>query len=84
MRKNFNRAFKFKQMKSAAEIHKGEQSVVILSESDVEHYMDSRQLLNELYEGFKQVARGEMQVPPRPEITAPKGFMLSMPAWIPL
>ncbi len=69
--------------KSAAEIHKGEQPVMILSEADVERFMEARQLLDELNEGFKQVARGEVQVPPRPEITTPNGFMLSMPAWIP-
>ena len=66
------------QKKSAAEIRKGEQSVMILSEADVERFMRPRELLDELREGFKQSARGEIQVPPRPEITTPKGFMLSM------
>lgn len=71
------------QAKYAAEIRKGKQSVMILSESDVERFMAPRRLLDELLEGFRQVARGEMQVPPRPGITTSKGFMLSMPAWIP-
>lgn len=70
--------------KSAAEIRKGAQPAMILSEDDVERYIDPHRLLADLQEGFKQVARGEMQVPPRPEISVPnKGFMLSMPAWTP-
>ncbi len=71
-----------KQTKSAAEIHKGEQAVVTLSEADVKRFMNPKRLLEELREGFCQVARNEMQVPARPQITTPKGFMLSMPAWI--
>lgn len=72
------------QRKSAAEIRKGEQHVMVLSEADVERFTIPRDLLDGLIEGFKQVARGEMQVPARPAITVPgKGFMLSMPAWIP-
>lgn len=70
------------ERKSAAEIRKGEQRVMILSEADVERFIAPRPLLDGLREGFRQVARGEMQVPPRPEISVPgKGFMLSMPAW---
>lgn len=71
------------QRKSAAEIRKGEQSVMILSERDVERFMHPRQLLDELREAFTQVARGEFQVPQRPEISTGKGFMLAMPGWIP-
>ena len=44
--------------------------------------LDGRELLAVLAEGFAATARGEVQSPPRPEITVPgKGFLLSMPAW---
>jgi len=70
--------------KSAAEITKGAIKVMALSESDVEELLDLGDLLDGLAEGFRAVARGEMQSPHRPEITVPnKGFMLSMPAWRP-
>ncbi|WP_299472658.1 ornithine cyclodeaminase family protein [uncultured Roseibium sp.] len=70
--------------KSAAEIRKGERPVMILSEADVERFTEPKELIGGLLEGFRQVARGEMQIPPRPEINIPgKGFMLSMPAWLP-
>ena len=72
------------ERKIAAEIIKGAQPVMILSEADVERFVDPGRLLDGLQEGFKQISRGEIQVPPRPEITVPgRGFMLSMPAWTP-
>ena len=70
--------------RSAAEITKGNIEVITLSESDVAELIDLSELLDGLAEGFRSLARGEMQSPPRPEITVPdKGFMLSMPAWRP-
>lgn len=72
------------QHNRAAEIRKGDQPALILSESDVEQFLDRRKLLSDLKDGFRAVARGELQMPPRPEISVPgKGFMLSMPAWLP-
>ncbi len=70
--------------RSAADITKGDIEVMTLSESDVVELIDLSELLDGLAEGFRAIARGEMQSPHRPEITVPdKGFMLSMPAWRP-
>jgi len=72
------------QRKSAAEISKGPVDVITLSESDVEKLLILDELLDGLADGFKSLARGEIQSPHRPEIVVPnKGFMLSMPAWRP-
>lgn len=72
------------RFKSASEITKGNIEVMTLSESDVMELIDLSELLERLAEGFRALARGEMQSPYRPEITIPgKGFMLSMPAWRP-
>jgi len=55
---------------------------MILCEADVMRLIDSGDLLDGLANGFRAMARGEVQSPNRPEITVPgKGFMLSMPAW---
>jgi ornithine cyclodeaminase/alanine dehydrogenase-like protein (mu-crystallin family) len=71
-------------MKAAFEINKGKQSVLILSEAAVAELLDSRELLGELEKSFGALARGEVQCPPRPEITVPgKGFSLTMAAWQP-
>lgn len=44
--------------------------------------LDHRALLDGLVDGFRAMARGEFQVPARPEIRVPEqGFLLSMPAW---
>lgn len=66
------------------EIGKGERTVPILSEADVERHLDLGQLLDSLEEGFRQLERGAVQSPPRPEITIPgAGFSLAMSAWMP-
>jgi alanine dehydrogenase len=68
--------------KSAAEIFKGALEVMILSEAEVTRLLDLEELLDGLAEGFRALARGEIQTPNRPEIAVPgKGFLLSMPAW---
>ncbi len=70
--------------KSAAEVSKGDLQVMTLGETDVMRLLDLSDLLDGLEEGFRALARGELQSPHRPEITVPgKGFMLSMPAWRP-
>ena len=67
---------------SAAEISKGDLEVMTLSEADIMRLLDPSDLLDGLADGFRAMACGEIQAPPRPEITVPgKGFMLSMPAW---
>ena len=68
----------------AFEITKGEREILLLSEADVERHLDLRQLLDGLEEGFRQLERGAVQTPPRPEITIPRaGFSLAMSAWMP-
>ena len=70
------------QLPGASRIRKGLLDVLVLSEDDVVGALDGRELLAALAEGFAATARGEVQSPPRPEITVPgKGFLLSMPAW---
>src|SRR5579859_3672723 len=70
--------------KAAFEITKGARQVLTLSEADVEACLDPHALLDGLEEGFRGLARGEIQAPPRPEIRVPgKGFSLAMPAWRP-
>jgi alanine dehydrogenase len=70
--------------KAAFEIVKGERKVLALSEDQVKESLDLDDLLDELEVGFRQLELGEVQSPPRPEITVPgKGFSLSMAAWRP-
>ena len=70
--------------KAAFETTKGTRHVMTLSEADVEQYLDLRALLDGLEDGFRGLELGEVQSPPRPEITVPgKGFSLAMPAWRP-
>lgn len=70
--------------RSAAEIVKGDQKVIKLSETDVSRLLNLQDLLDGLADGFRALALGEIQTPHRPEITVPgKGFLLSMPAWRP-
>jgi len=66
------------------ETGKGHRSVLLLSEADVEALLDPATLLDALADGFRALARGEVQSPPRPEITVPGvGFSLAMSAWRP-
>lgn len=68
--------------KSAAEITKGDLPLLILSERDVQALIDPVALLDALADGFRDLSRGLVQSPERPEITVPgKGFSLAMPAW---
>jgi alanine dehydrogenase len=70
--------------RAAFEIRKGIRQVTTLSEADVERYLDLRELLDGLEEGFRGLELGEVQSPPRPELSvAGKGFSLAMPAWRP-
>jgi alanine dehydrogenase len=71
-------------VKAAFEIKKGTWQVMTLSETDVEKYLDLRELLDGLEHGFRGLELGEIQSPPRPELSvAGKGFSLAMPAWRP-
>jgi len=71
-------------MRSSAETFKGDVNVMALSERDVVRLLEPLALIDGLADGFRALARGEVQSPPRPEIAVPgKGFLLSMPAWRP-
>jgi ornithine cyclodeaminase/alanine dehydrogenase-like protein (mu-crystallin family) len=69
-------------MRAAFEIAKGPRTVLTLSEAQVERYIDLPRLLDGLQDGFCALEFGEVQSPPRPQVTVPgKGFSLAMPAW---
>src|SRR5262245_6584285 len=70
--------------RAAFKITKGPQKVLSLSEAQVAEALDPEELLRELEAAFGALARGEVQCPPRPEISVPgKGFSLAMAAWQP-
>jgi alanine dehydrogenase len=70
--------------KAAFEIKKGALEIMTLSEADVEKYLDPQELLDGLEEGFRGIELGEVQSPPRSEVSVPgKGFSLVMSAWRP-
>jgi ornithine cyclodeaminase/alanine dehydrogenase-like protein (mu-crystallin family) len=69
-------------LKSAAEIVKGNLQTLTLNEKQVEQLIDLNALLINLEMGFEVLSRGDVQAPGRPEISIPgKGFILSMPAY---
>jgi ornithine cyclodeaminase/alanine dehydrogenase-like protein (mu-crystallin family) len=71
-------------VKAAFEIKKGARQVRTLSETEVEKYLDPRELLAGLEDGFRGLELGEVQSPPRPKLSvAGKGFSLAMSAWRP-
>ncbi len=70
--------------KAAFEIKKGARQVMTLSETDVERYLDLQELLDGLEDGFRGLELGQIQSPPRSQLSvAGKGFSLAMPAWRP-
>ena len=70
--------------RAAFEVRKGIRPVLTLSEADVEKYLDAKELLDALEDGFRGLELGEVQAPPRPQVTVPgKGFSLTMSAWRP-
>jgi alanine dehydrogenase len=69
-------------VKAAFEIKKGTWRVMTLSEAEVERYLDPQELLDGLEDGFRGLELGEIQSPPRSQLSVPgKGFSLAMPAW---
>jgi len=71
-------------VKAAFEIKKGARQLMTLSETEVERYLDPKELLDGLEDGFRGIELGEVQSPPRPKLSvAGQGFSLAMPAWRP-
>lgn len=71
-------------VKAAFEIKKSPRQVMTLSETEVEKYLEPKELLDGLDDGFRGLELGEVQSPPRPQLSvAGKGFSLAMPAWRP-
>jgi len=70
------------ELKPAFEISKGPRSVMTLSEQDVEKYLDPKELIAALEDGFRSLELGEVQSPPRTKLSLPNnGVSLAMPAW---
>jgi alanine dehydrogenase len=70
--------------RAAFEIGKGARQILLLSEAEVRAHLDLSALLDGLEAGFRALALGQVQSPPRPEVTIPgKGFSLAMSAWQP-
>ena len=56
----------------------------VFAEEQVMRFLDPNDLLRELESSFGALARGEVQCPPRPEVSVPgHGFSLTMVAWQP-
>jgi len=69
---------------AAFEVGKGRRKVMVLSEEQVERSLDPTDLLRELEASFGALARGEVQCPPRSQVSVPgRGFSLTMAAWQP-
>lgn len=68
---------------AAADVVKGELPLLTLSERDVAELLDDRALLDALEGGFRDLSRGVVQVPDRPDVSVPGGLVLAMPAWRP-
>ena len=57
--------------------------MLILSRKEVEELLDPRKLTLALEEGFKALSAGQLEVPPRNQVSAPKGLLLGMYAFMP-
>jgi alanine dehydrogenase len=61
---------------------KGEIGILTLSEADVRHCIDLRELLDALANGFKALSDGKVVNPARPQLDIPDaGYSLAMPGW---
>lgn len=56
--------------------------ILILKEGEVRQLLDLNDLLDALAEGFKALTSGQVIAPPRNEVMAPAGFLLSMPCYL--
>jgi len=57
--------------------------MLILSRKEVEKLLDPHELLAALEDGFKALSAGQLNVPPRNQVIAPKGILVGMPAYMP-
>jgi alanine dehydrogenase len=58
--------------------------VMTLSAKEVEKYVNPRELIDELENGFRALELGKVQSPPRSKLSVVgRGFSLTMPAWRP-
>jgi len=57
--------------------------MLILTREEIQEILDPNELLAALEKGFKSLSAGEMNVPARNQVTAPKGILLGMPAYMP-
>jgi len=57
--------------------------MLILSRKEVEQLLDPHELITALEEGYKALSAGLLNVPPRNQVTAPKGILIGMPAYMP-
>ena len=57
--------------------------MLILTRKEIENLLDPNELLAALEEGFKALSAGQLNVPPRNQAVAPKGLLVSMPAYMP-
>jgi alanine dehydrogenase len=55
----------------------------VLGPRDVQELLDPHELLQELEIGFKALSSNQLDVPPRVQVTAPRGVLLEMPAYMP-
>lgn len=57
--------------------------MLILSRQEVVRLLDPNELLTALEEGFKALSAGQLDVPGRNQVIAPKGLLVGMPAYMP-
>ncbi len=57
--------------------------MLILSRDEIQKLLDPHELLGALQTGFKALSANQMNVPPRNQVTMPKGILLGMPAYMP-
>ncbi|HAV75948.1 MAG TPA: ornithine cyclodeaminase [Anaerolineae bacterium] len=57
--------------------------MLILSRNEVEQLLDPQEINSALEDGFKSLSSGQLNVPPRNQVIAPKGILVGMPAYMP-
>ena len=57
--------------------------MLILTRDEIQQLLEPRELFAALEEGFKSLSANQMNVPPRNQVSAQKGVLLGMPAYMP-